>query len=124
MPWTPKDWTCDSRQAQELARWAEGIGVDLHARLYRAYWVDALDISDPAVLLAVAVDAGIDRAAAEAALLSRAGAPEVDADWARSRAVGVSAVPTYAAAGKGVVGAQPYETLVRLVRGAGAVPRT
>ena len=39
----------------------------------------------------------------------------VDRDWQRSREMGVTGVPTYAAAGFAVVGAQPYEVLEELV---------
>ena len=39
----------------------------------------------------------------------------VDGDWAKARQNGVTGVPTYMAAGTGVVGAQPYEALVQLV---------
>lgn len=97
--------------------------MSLHAALYRAYWVGAQDLSDPAVLTDVAVAAGMAREAVEQALATRQGSAEVDADWSRSRGIGVSAVPTYVAANRGVVGAQPYDVLVRLVRAAGAVPR-
>ena len=41
----------------------------------------------------------------------------VDADWARSRALGVTGVPTFVVGRKAVVGAQPYEVLEELVRG-------
>jgi len=41
----------------------------------------------------------------------------VDADWARSRALGVTGVPTFVMGRKAVVGAQPYEALEQLVRG-------
>lgn len=85
--------------------------------------MDARDLSDLDVLTDVAVAAGIPREQVTAALAAREGSALVDADWARSRASGVTAVPTYVAAGRGVVGAQPYEVLVKLVRAAGAVPR-
>jgi predicted DsbA family dithiol-disulfide isomerase len=37
--------------------------------------------------------------------------------------MGITGVPTFVAAGRGVVGAQPYEVLERLVRAAGAKSR-
>ncbi|MGH7348293.1 MAG: DsbA family protein, partial [Candidatus Rokuibacteriota bacterium] len=43
-----------------------------------------------------------------------------DADWAKSRQLGVTGVPTFVAGGYGVVGAQPYEMLEQLVAKAGA----
>jgi predicted DsbA family dithiol-disulfide isomerase len=47
----------------------------------------------------------------------------VDADWQRSRDYGITGVPTFVANGRGVVGAQPYEILERLVVTAGGTPR-
>ena len=44
----------------------------------------------------------------------------VDEDWSRSNGMGVTGVPTYVAAGYGVVGAQPYEVLVQLMEQADA----
>jgi predicted DsbA family dithiol-disulfide isomerase len=40
----------------------------------------------------------------------------VDEDWKLSRQIGVTGVPTFVAGRRGVVGAQPYETLEELVR--------
>jgi predicted DsbA family dithiol-disulfide isomerase len=48
-------------------------------------------------------------------LIERTFRAEIDADWAKSRAYGVTGVPTFVAGGYGVVGAQPYEVLERLI---------
>jgi predicted DsbA family dithiol-disulfide isomerase len=48
----------------------------------------------------------------------------VDADWAKSREYGVTGVPTFVAGGHSVVGAQPYEALVQLLRQGHATART
>jgi len=47
----------------------------------------------------------------------------VDADWQRAMQLGVTGVPTFVAQGRGVVGAQPYEILERLVVLAGTQRR-
>ena len=47
----------------------------------------------------------------------------VDADWDKSRQYGVTGVPTYVAGGYGVVGAQPYEVLEKLMQEVGAQKR-
>jgi predicted DsbA family dithiol-disulfide isomerase len=47
----------------------------------------------------------------------------VDDDWERARTIGVTAVPTFVAAGSAVVGAQPYEVLEQLIVTAGAKRR-
>jgi predicted DsbA family dithiol-disulfide isomerase len=48
---------------------------------------------------------------------------EIDTDWQRSRDYGITGVPTFVAGGRGVVGAQPYATLERLLHMAGAARR-
>ena len=48
----------------------------------------------------------------------------VDADWAKSGAYGVTGVPTFVAGRRGVVGAQPYEVIERLLDEAGAPRRS
>ncbi|MFT4559758.1 MAG: putative DsbA family dithiol-disulfide isomerase, partial [Planctomycetaceae bacterium] len=45
----------------------------------------------------------------------------VDADWKLSRQYGITGVPTFVAAGRGVNGTQPYEVLEQLVTTAGAI---
>ena len=47
----------------------------------------------------------------------------VDADWRRCRDLRITAVPTFVVGDEGVVGAQPYEVLERLVLVGGAVQR-
>ena len=114
--------TYNSRLAQELGAWAdtrEG-GEALHDALYRAYFVDGMNIGDTDTLLGIVEDAGLPVEEARAVLGERRFRDAVDEDWARSRKLGVSGVPTFAAGGYGVVGAQPYETLERFLTEIGA----
>ena len=114
--------TYNSRLAQELGAWAdtqEG-GEALHDALYRAYFVDGKNIGDADTLLGIVEDAGLPVEEARAVLQERRFRDAVDEDWARSRKLGVSGVPTFAAGGYGVVGAQPYETLERFLTEIGA----
>ena len=46
----------------------------------------------------------------------------VDDDWALSRRYGITGVPTFVAGRYGVVGAQPYEALEKLVEKAESEP--
>jgi predicted DsbA family dithiol-disulfide isomerase len=52
-------------------------------------------------------------------LESRSFKDAVDADWDKSRQYGVTGVPTFVVGRQGVVGAQPYETLEKLLQEAG-----
>lgn len=125
LPISDREMTYNSRLAQELGAWARTQGRDeaFHAAVYRAYFVDGKNIAERAVLLALAESAGLDRAAAARVLDERSFRAQVDQEWTTSREAGVTAVPTFEAGGRKVVGAQPYDELARLVEQAGAKRR-
>ena len=125
LPYGKRTHTYNSRLAQELGKWADTqpSGGAIHDALFRAYFVDARNIGDVAVLLDVAGSVGLPREAAAEVLATRSFKDAVDADWAKSRQYGVTGVPTVVAGGYGVVGAQPYEVLVQLAEEAGATKR-
>jgi len=122
LPYGERTMTYNSRLAQELGKWADTQpgGEALHDALFRAYFVDARDISQPAVLLDIVQRAGLPVDGARAVLELRTFAAAVDADWELSRRIGVTGVPTFVAGRHGVVGAQPYEALEQLVKRAAA----
>ncbi len=117
LPYGERTMTYNSRLAQELGKWADTQpgGEAIHEALFRAYFVEARDISKPAVLLEIAERVGLPVEAAREVLERRTFEAAIDADWALSRELGISGVPTFVAGRWGVVGAQPYEVLVRLV---------
>jgi predicted DsbA family dithiol-disulfide isomerase len=118
LPYGERTMTYNSRLAQELGKWADTQpgGDAFHDALFRAYFVEARDISRPAVLLDVVEQTGLPVDDAREVLERRTFKDAVDADWALSREYGISGVPTFVAGGYGVVGAQPYEALEALVR--------
>lgn len=124
LPFGRRTRTYNSRLAQELAKWAETIpGAEgIHDALFRAYFAEGKNIGDVDVLVEVARKLGLPAEEARRALTERTFRAAVDRDWNRSREVGVTGVPTFAAGGFGVAGAQPYEELERLVQHAGARP--
>jgi predicted DsbA family dithiol-disulfide isomerase len=126
LPYGERSHTYNSRLAQELGKWAdsEERGDAFHDAMFKAYFVEGQDISDVDTLVGIAEHAGLPADEARAVLLERRFQTAIDADWERSRAVGVTGVPTFAADGRGVVGAQPYEVLEQLVKEAGAIART
>ncbi len=116
--------TSPSRLAQELATWAERQGVPaIHDALFRAYFAEGRNIGDPAVLVGLAESVGLAADDARHVLEERSERASVDEAWSRVRAMGVTSVPTFVAAGVGVVGAQPYEVLEQLVLEAGGTRR-
>ena len=117
--------TYNSRLAQELAKWAETQdgGTAIHDALYRAYFVDGLNIAEIENLMAVVRQLGLSEDEAREVLTSRLFSDAVDADWQRCRDFGITAVPTFVVGNQGVVGAQPYEALESLVLKGGAAKR-
>jgi len=108
----------NSRRATELGKWAEaqGRGDAFHDAIFRAYFAEGLNISDVAVLREACSHLDLDPDEAERVLAQGEYGTSVDDDWDYSRRLGVTAVPTFLAAGRSVVGAQPYEVLERLVQ--------
>jgi predicted DsbA family dithiol-disulfide isomerase len=123
LPYGRRTMTYNSRLAQELGKWADTQpgGAALHDALYRAYFVDNVNIGDPGILAGIAGKVGLSSEEARAVLAERRFREAVDADWQKSRDWGVTGVPTFVAGRYGVVGAQPYEVLEQLVEKAGAV---
>jgi predicted DsbA family dithiol-disulfide isomerase len=121
LPYGERAMTYNSRLAQELGKWADTQpgGEAIHDALFRAYFAEGRDISQPSVLLDVARKAGLSVDGAREVLENRTFKDAVDADWKLSREYGVTGVPTFVAGEHGVVGAQPYEALVELVQTAG-----
>jgi predicted DsbA family dithiol-disulfide isomerase len=118
LPYGERTMTYNSRLAQELGKWADTQpgGEALHDALFRAYFVEARDISQPAVLLDIVQRVGLPVDGAREVLEKRTFKAAVDADWKLARQYGITGVPTFVAGRHGVVGAQPYEMLEQLVR--------
>jgi len=118
LPYGDRKMTFNSRLAQELASWAvsQPGGEAIHDALFRAYFVDGKNIGDPDVLVELAKSVGLSADEAREVIDTRSHKAAVDADWEKSREYGVTGVPTYVVGDRGVVGAQPYETLEALVK--------
>ena len=122
LPYGERTHTYNSRLSQELGKWADTQpgGEAFHDAMFRAYFVEGRDISQPAVLLEIAQGVGLPVDAAREVLEKRTFKAAVDADWKLSRQYGVTGVPTFVVGRHGVVGAQPYEALEQLVNKAKA----
>ena len=108
--------------AHRLAGWAEDVGspevrAALEHRLFRAYFTDNDDVSDHAVLSALAADVDLDPAAAAEALATGAGADRVRAEEVQATELGIGAVPTFVIEGRWAIpGAQDVDTLVQVLQ--------
>lgn len=107
-----------SRMALIGAKVAEhaGKGPEYHARVMRAYWQDAMDISDRSTLVALAVESGLAREAFEEGLDAAEFASQVQADVDQAYAYGLQGVPAMVFNDRYLIsGAQPLAVLRRAV---------
>ena len=117
LPYGKRTHTYNSRLAQELASWATSQpgGYQIHNALFQAYFVEGKNIAETSVLLQVAEETGLDVTEASGVLQSRSQKEAVDLDWSKSKQYGVTGVPTYVVGQTGIVGAQPYEAIEKML---------
>ncbi len=117
LPLGERTMTFNSRLATELGKWAEsrGKGEEFHHAVFRAYYVGGTNIAKPDELIALAKAVGLPEQEAAEVLKTRRFRKAVDADWALSARLGISSIPTFVLDGWSIVGAQPYETLEKLL---------
>jgi predicted DsbA family dithiol-disulfide isomerase len=117
LPFGMRSRTYNSRRAQELGKWAESLdkGEEFHLAVFKAYFADGLNIAKIPVLVDLAESVGLK--GAEEVLAKGTFKEAVDQDWRYSRSCGITAVPTFVANGRMVVGAQPYKVLEELIKG-------
>ena len=126
LPYGERSHTYKSRLAQEVGTWAvtRPGGSAIHDKFFEAYFVDCRNVGDVEVIVDVVKSVGLDEQEARAVLAERRFREAVDADWEKSQNYGVTGVPTFVGNGQGLVGAQPYEALQRLMAGIGAERRS
>jgi predicted DsbA family dithiol-disulfide isomerase len=125
LPWGERKKTYNSRLAQELSKWAEsrGNGEQFHEAIFRAYFVEGLNIGKPNELVRLVESIGLPGDQAQAVLNARSFKQAVDADWKRSHVFGITAVPTFVVNNSKLVGAQSYEVLEQFLIGEGGQKR-
>ena len=116
LPFGMRSKTYNSRRAQELGKWAESLnkGEEFHLAVFKAYFADCLNIAKIPVLVEIAESVGLD--GAEEVISKGTFKEAVDSDWKYSRSCQITAVPTFVAKGRMVVGAQPYSVLEELIK--------
>ena len=106
--------------AHRLTAWAQDLDLAasdaLVERLFRAYFVDGINIGDIDALAKLAGDAGFDATAARAWLASDSGRKDIEAEERRARSLGVTGVPFFVFNDRlAVSGAQPPEVLLEAI---------
>jgi len=125
LPLREREKTYNSRLAQELAKWAEGEGRGgpYHEAVFRAYFVSGKNIGKMDELMDLAKSIGLPEEEARSVLELRTLKEAVDSDWERSRALGITAVPTFVVDHQAVIGFQSYEVLEQFLKTCGAERR-
>jgi len=125
LPLADRTKTYNSRPAQELVKWAEaeGKGDEFHDAVFRAYFVEAKNIAKPDTLVGLSESIGLPGDEARCIVRDRTFREAVDADWKRSRDLGITAVPTIIVRSQGIVGFQPYDVLEQFLKSAGVEKR-
>ena len=106
----------------ELAR-DEGKLAAFRDLAFRAYWAEARDIGDDAVLAELAAEAGLPAAATKEELLSGQRLDRVLGSTAEAMDVGVTGVPAWVIDERVLVpGAQPHDVFERVLAKLGYAP--
>ena len=109
--------TYNSRLAQELGKWADRQpnGEAIHNSIYKAYFVENVNIGKTNELVKIAGEVGLDPNSAKKILDNRDFKTNVDEDWALSHKMAITGVPTFYSNELTLVGCQPYEILEKFV---------
>ena len=99
----------NTQSAHRLIAWAQSTAAadvvdDLVERLFRAYFLEGRFVGDPAELVRIASECGLDAAAARALLDSDRFASEVRESNERAQSAGIDGVPFFIFDGKVAVG--------------------
>jgi predicted DsbA family dithiol-disulfide isomerase len=115
----------NSTPAHEAAFWADeqGKGDELRKAIYQAYFRDNTNIGSIDVLADLATGLGLDGAELRQVLEDRRYRGKVLEQFQQAHEVGVTAVPTFVAAGYALVGAHPLENFRKLMEAAGEQPK-
>jgi predicted DsbA family dithiol-disulfide isomerase len=117
MKWNDK--SKHSRLAHEGAKFAEehGQANAYHDAVFSAQFQQEKDINDVSTLTDIAASIGLNSDAFLEALKAGRYRDAVEKDLNEAQQIGVTAVPCFIAGNRGVLGAQSYESLLRLLEG-------
>jgi predicted DsbA family dithiol-disulfide isomerase len=113
----------NSRYAQELEVWAKekGKGDLFHKEAFHAYYGEGKNIGNIDVLKEIVKKSGLPEDEVITALKTNKYSEAVDLDWKESEKRELVAAPTFFIGDARLVGAQPYEKLIKFITENGAV---
>jgi predicted DsbA family dithiol-disulfide isomerase len=125
IPFSERKRRCNPRLAHELAKWVEerSDGMEFHKNVFRAYFVDQLNIAQIPVLVSIVESMGLPGSEARDVLEKRDYREPLDQEWRCAERMGISAVPSCVMGNRVLVGAQPYKTLESFVKHFGVPKR-
>jgi len=100
--------------AHRLIRWARtgGLQDEVVERLFRLYFVEGADLTDPEVLADCAEEAGMERAIVERLLEGDADKAETQEEIALAQQMGITGVPTFLIGNRyAVIGAREADVI-------------
>jgi predicted DsbA family dithiol-disulfide isomerase len=107
--------TIDAHRLTHLAK-AQGLGSELHERLFRAQLVEGEVLDDADTLVRLAVEVGVPKEDARRVLESDECASDVAADIDEARALGATGVPFFVVDRRyGVSGAQSSDVFLQVL---------
>lgn len=115
MKWNDK--SNHSRSALEGAKFArdKGLEDEYHDAVFRAQFQEDRNIDNLQTLLDIGKDIGLNEAEFRQALETRKYQEEVLRDHQEAVSLGITGIPCFVSGNKGVMGAQPYESLLSLI---------
>ena len=123
---THHDRLINSRPALQAAEFARAAGLfePTHEALFRAYWLEGRDISDPGVLREIGAQVGLEVEAMEAAIRADAYGAYLDTRRAEALELRINGIPAHIFADRFLVmGAQPYPVFEQVMARLGAARR-
>ena len=104
--------------AHRIIRWAMAEGVQDAAveRLFQLYFIEGANLTDKQVLIAAAVEAGLERAVVERLLESDADLEETRAEISQAQQMGVTGVPAFIIGSRyAIMGAREPEVIAQAI---------
>lgn len=114
-----KSITANTFKAHQLSYFAQSKGLqsDMERALFRAHFVDGLNIDDKEVLLNLAITVGLDEDEIKVVLKENSFADAVDNDETLAKEIGIQSVPFFIINEKYVVkGAQSTEHFAQIIQ--------
>lgn len=124
-----REWTSNSLLAHEASEFvteheSPEVAWEFHRAMFKAYFTDLVDLGKADVLVDIAASVGVPADAIRLVLENRSYEGQVADGMRWSRAIGVTAVPTFVIDERhGLVGAQDLAVFEQVMQQLGKIPK-